>query len=42
MNNGQIDRGNENPKQHLPWYGAKGDWDFQISDLVKNHDGTNI
>ena len=22
--------------------GAKGDWDFQISDLVKNPDGTDI
>ena len=22
--------------------GAKGDWDFQISDLVKNTDGTDI
>ena len=22
--------------------GAKGDWDFRISDLVKNPDGTNI
>ena len=24
------------------WQGAKGDWDFQISDLVKNPDGTDI
>ena len=23
-------------------YGAKGDWDFRISDLVKNPDGTDI
>ena len=23
-------------------YGAKGDWDFWISDLVKNTDGTDI
>ena len=23
-------------------YGAKGDWDIQISDLVKNPDGTDI
>ena len=22
--------------------GAKGDWDFRISDLVKNPDGTDI
>ena len=22
--------------------GAKGDWDFRISDLVKNFDGTDI
>ena len=22
--------------------GTKGDWDFLISDLVKNHDGTDI
>ena len=22
--------------------GAKGDWDFRISDLVKNLDGTDI
>ena len=24
------------------YIGAKGDWDFQISDLVKNPDGTDI
>ena len=22
--------------------GAKGDWDFRISDLIKNPDGTDI
>ena len=22
--------------------GAKGDWDFRISDLVKNPDGTDV
>ena len=27
---------------NLTLYGAKGDWDFRISDLVKNPDGTYI
>ena len=26
----------------MPLSGAKGDWDFWISDLVKNPDGTDI
>ena len=26
----------------LLYVGAKGDWDFRISDLVKNPDGTDI
>ena len=27
---------------YLVLLGANGDWDFRISDLVKNPDGTNI
>ena len=27
---------------HPVYMGAKGDWDFRISDLVKNPDGTDI
>ena len=27
---------------HTRHMGAKGDWDFRISDLVKNPDGTDI
>ena len=27
---------------HIHSLGAKGDWDFRISDLVKNPDGTDI
>ena len=26
----------------IPRMGAKVDWDFQISDLVKNPDGTDV
>ena len=28
--------------QYSPEQGAKGDWDFRISDLIKNPDGTDI
>ena len=28
--------------ENLSEKGAKGDWDFRISDLVKNPDGTDI
>ena len=27
---------------YMHFMGANGDWDFQISDLVKNPDGTDI
>ena len=27
---------------HMHKEGAKGNWDFRISDLVKNPDGTDI
>ena len=29
-------------KLYIVRKGAKGDWDFRISDLVKNPDGTDI
>ena len=29
-------------KDHIYLLGAKGDWDFQISDLVKNPNGNYI
>ena len=29
-------------KAQYNYEGAKGDWDFQIFDLVKNPDGTDI
>ena len=32
----------ENSETLMQLRGAKGDWDFQISGLVKNPDGTDI
>ena len=33
---------NTNITVHIGQVGAKGDWDFRISGLVKNPDGTDI
>ena len=49
MNNGQMDRGNENPTQHLPWWLSKttkkpGIWtrDLPNASLVRYHGATSL
>ena len=52
MNNGQMDRGNENPTQHLPWWLRKppvrlaghGIWtrDLPNASLVRYHGATSL